>query len=204
MLVAAKLNFARSFLPRHRYKCLAFNRALRINKIAPEECIIGTDNEGAKNLLYYCNRKVTLVMRNPLLYCYQSKIFPYSYKVYKKKCIFAYLKYVKPDYTVIRTKFNGYNYPLQWLEYIKWLFNVERDSNNNLITCRNFEIVATDRESLFIHLFPSKRKLGSLNNLFQIMDDQINNLTADQEKPFQKWLSVAEPNIKLQGDDTLF
>ena len=51
VLATAKPNFTRSFLPNHRYKCQAVTRALRINEIAPRECIIGTDYEGAQNVL---------------------------------------------------------------------------------------------------------------------------------------------------------
>lgn len=187
----AGTNFSKSILPLHRSRGRAYRIASRLAILVPKEYIICSTSLINSNLRYYFDRRRLIQAKGVLHHFYYSKPLPGRY-LKNKECMVAPLSRIMPDYTIkiVNKKFNGYNHPAQWLEYIRWLFNLEYNPKLKRTTCRKFEVITVDKRVLYVNLGSSKMEVDSLKGLFKILDSQISKQRKENLRPFQKWYST--------------
>lgn len=187
----AGTNFSKSILPLHRSRGREYRIASRLAILVPKEYVICSTSLIISNLWYYFDRESFICVKGVLHRFYYDKPLPDKH-LKNKEGMVAPLSRIMPNYTieVVDKKFNGYNHPVQWLEYIRWLFNLEYDPKLKRTTCRKFEVITVDKRVLYLNLGSSKMEVDSLKGLFKILDSQISKQRKKNLRPFQKWYST--------------
>lgn len=197
VMVAILFMFTRNFytvvLPLQEPESDSYLEAAKLAVLVPSECMILTSYRVWNHLRYYFDRtEGTIQAKNPLSFFHESTPIPQQYYIEEEGCVFVLASYVTPEFTM-STRFsaaiNGYNNPSGWLSYIAWLFDFEYDMGGSLITSRKFEVINLDEGDPYIFISSPKTKIRGINELFQVLDSQINGSFGEGKNSFQSWLA---------------
>jgi hypothetical protein len=168
----------------HRDKGLEYKEAYALNKYAPADSILFGGYNFRANARYHFNRKKFTGPDIVFMYFYQ-KLFPEIVSLSDKSIIIPF-RYVVPSYNFY--EFNGYRNPTQWQQFINWLFNLDYDSQNKLISFNKFEIV-TDEGVSFVLVSPVKVKTDGLLSFFREIDNYASKNLGKRVNIFELWAS---------------
>jgi hypothetical protein len=186
IFVAIAINNFRGYIDLHKLKSHAYQEARALNMLAPKECTIIAASSTLAHLQYHFGRD-KIISHNPLFRaCYYKDI--HFWNVKKERYAIMSLPDIVPERRYY--SYSGYSHPSEWLEFIAWIFEFEYDTKSMLIGCREFKIMTDARRNLYIFLLPARMEVNGLENMFRILDDQINAYDGKQENIFQSWFSA--------------
>ena len=174
----------------HQSRGSAYREASDLAMLVPQECMIVADYRVQQNLIYYFERQKIIEVQLPLLLFYQQKSLPEREQLNKEQCIIVPLVYVTPEYTY--SGFNAYNHPSEWIEFIKWLFDIEYSSTHTMTSVRRFEVITLQEERTYLLLSSSRIEMKGLHELFQVLDNHIGQRLGIEVGPYRSWLSTVD------------
>lgn len=192
-IVVAVILFAANLqviLPKHQSRGLQYARAAELVGISTGQCLILYDFTIGQHLKYYFDVDRYSETWPALLRFYQHDEAYQLPDLEEEECIIVPWYHVTPKWVV--AGFDGYSHPSEWLGFMEWLFDFEYDSQQRLVAARAFEVVDGD-EGIWILISSNQRDVDGIDGLFQILDNQVDDITGVQLGTLQRWLSSAYP-----------